>query len=70
MEKLEKHKSIVRLIVEEIANMMPSDNEVETQFIADDEHGHYLLSSVGWYNGQQRELNNLSKIGNPPIIEN
>jgi XisI protein len=58
MEKIEKHKKIVRKIAEEIAAMIPSDKEVETQLIADDEHGHYLISSVGWYNGQQRELNN------------
>lgn len=66
MEKLVKHKSIVRLVVHEIANMMPSDHQVETQFIADDEHGHYLLSSVGWYNGQQRELNNFVHIDVKP----
>lgn len=57
MEKVARHKRIVRQIVDEIAAMIPAEALVETQVIADDEHGHYLISSVGWLHGRQRELN-------------
>ena len=50
MDKVKKHKAIVRKVVEYIASISPSDEHVETQLIADDEHGHYLLYSVGWEN--------------------
>jgi hypothetical protein len=58
MEKIIQHKKIVRELVKDISAMIPFEPEVETQFIADDEHGHYLLTAVGWYNEQRRELNN------------
>lgn len=48
MDKIKKHQAIVREIVEEIAAMIPPEETVETQLITDDEHGHYLLTSVGW----------------------
>ncbi|MBO0931432.1 XisI protein [Fibrella aquatilis] len=49
MDKLTQHKAIVRRVVTEIAEMTPSDERAETQLITDDEHGHYVLFSVGWY---------------------
>lgn len=48
MDKIEKYKKIVRELMQEIANIAPSDEEVETQLIMDDERRHYLLYSVGW----------------------
>ncbi len=48
MDKVIKHKKIVRALVEYIASISPSDEHVATQLITDDEHGHYLLYSVGW----------------------
>lgn len=50
MDKIIKYKAIVRKLVEYIASISPSDANVETQLITDDEHGHYLLYSVGWEN--------------------
>lgn len=47
MDKVAQHKAIVRKVVEEIAQMSPSDQYVETQLITDDKHGHYILFSVG-----------------------
>lgn len=35
--------------------MVPSDKNVETQLIMDDERGHYLLFSVGWESNDYRE---------------
>lgn len=55
MDKITHHKAAVRKVVEEIAQMAPSDEKVETQLITDDEHGHYILFSVGWENEDYRE---------------
>lgn len=48
MDKLTHHKAIVRQLVEDIAQMNPSEEQSETQVIIDEERGHYLLFSVGW----------------------
>jgi XisI protein len=48
MDKVKKYKTIVKKLVEYIASISPSDEKVETQLIVDDQHGHYLLYSVGW----------------------
>ncbi|MBX2930226.1 MAG: XisI protein [Saprospiraceae bacterium] len=51
MDKITKYKTIVRKLVEEIGQLGSSSFEdVETQIITDDEHGHYLLYSNGWSN--------------------
>ena len=62
MEKIEKHKALVKGIVEEIAAMIPDSEPVETQTIIDDRHGHYLLSAVGWLNNKHREFNSFVHI--------
>ena len=56
MDKVEKYKKIVRKIAQEIADMTPSDEKSETQFIADDDNGHYVLFSVGWYDNKREYL--------------
>lgn len=48
MDKVKKYKAAARKVAEYIASISPSDENVETQLITDDEHGHYLLYSVGW----------------------
>jgi XisI protein len=48
MDKLNNHRSIIRSVVTEIAEMTPSDKNSETQLIMDDERGHYVLFSIGW----------------------
>lgn len=53
MDRLDKHKGIVRLVVEDIAAITPSDENSETQLIIDEERGHYLLFSVGWGNNRR-----------------
>ncbi len=52
MDTITQRKLIVRQLINEIADMTPSDEWSETQQVTDDEHGHYLLLSVGW--GDQR----------------
>lgn len=56
MDKLTTHKEIVRRVVTEIARMCPTDEQSETQLITDDEHGHYVLFSIGWYNNKREYL--------------
>ena len=56
MDKVEKYKKIVREIVREIAAMTPSDESSETQMIIDEEQGHFLLFSVGWYQNKREYL--------------
>ncbi|HRI62311.1 MAG TPA: XisI protein [Saprospiraceae bacterium] len=48
MEKVNQYKKIIRELCRELARMSPSDEQVETQLVMDDERGHYLLFSVGW----------------------
>lgn len=50
MDKVKKYKEIVRELVEYVASISPSSQDVETQKIIDDANGHYLLYSVGWEN--------------------
>lgn len=54
MDKVNQYKEIVTAFVHYIASISPSDDCVETQLIVDNEHGHYLLFSVGW-EGDYRE---------------
>jgi hypothetical protein len=56
MDKLAKYKKAAREIVEEVCAMIPPEDEVETQLVLDDERGHYILFSVGWYD-MHREYN-------------
>ena len=50
MDKLTKHKKIVRTLIEEIAEMTPPDENTETQTIMDEVRGYYLLFDVGFEN--------------------
>ena len=56
MDKIINHKEIVREIMQEIAEMNPSDEFSETQLITDDYKGHYLLFSIGWYQNKREYL--------------
>ncbi len=46
-------KQIVKQIVAEIGNMVPSDEFTETQTILDEERGHFVLFDIGWH-GKRR----------------
>jgi XisI protein len=49
MDKIDFYKKSVRRLAEEVANLgqLPDDN-IKTQLVTDDEHGHYLLYFNGW----------------------
>ena len=54
MDKVTKYKAIVRAVINEVGTLGKLPNEqIETQFITDDEHGHYLLYFNGW-KGEKR----------------
>ena len=49
MDKLKKYKAIVRELALETGKLGERpDDEVKTQFVFDDERGHYLLYFNGW----------------------
>jgi len=49
MDTVTEYKKVVRELVLGIGAMMPEDESgIENQIITDDQHGHYLLFSVGW----------------------
>lgn len=56
MDKITNYKEIVGDIVQEIANMTPSDDISETQLIMDSERGHYVLFSLGWHDNKREYL--------------
>ncbi len=50
MEKKLIYKKAVKKLVEEIGAMAPSNADITTQIMVDEEHGHYVLFSTGWKN--------------------
>ena len=56
MDKVSTYKKIVGEIVQEVADMTPTDESSETQLIMDLERGHFVLFSVGWYNNKREYL--------------
>lgn len=50
MDRIIKHKKIVKELVESIGKMTPNDETTETQIILDDSGGYYVLFDIGWEN--------------------
>ncbi len=48
MDKITSYKKIVKALANEIADLTPPDSQFEVARVLDDEHGHYLLYSLGW----------------------
>lgn len=48
MDRTDEYRLIVRRILDEVAQMMPSTPDVTTELICDDRNGHYQLGQVGW----------------------
>jgi hypothetical protein len=53
MDRVEQDRGIVKRIVQEYADLLPSFGDVQAETIFDDERGHYLLVYTGW-NGERR----------------
>jgi hypothetical protein len=54
MDTLNQYRQIIKSVINEIAEMTPSDENSETQLIIDEDRGHYVLFSIGWQ-GIRRE---------------
>ncbi len=53
MDKTIIYKQAVQQLMQELADMMPKEEDgVENQLIIDHEHGHYLIMGVGWEFGK------------------
>jgi hypothetical protein len=50
MADIEKYRTVLRKLLEQIRQLAPPDDEVETQMIIDTERDHYQLVQVGWQN--------------------
>lgn len=53
MDRIEQDRQIVKQIIREYADLLPSYGDVRTETIFDDERGHYLLVHTGW-DGKRR----------------
>jgi len=53
MDRVEQERQIIKRIIQEYAEILPSYSEVLAEAIFDDERGHYLLVYTGW-NGKRR----------------
>ncbi|MEI6408956.1 MAG: XisI protein [Bacteroidota bacterium] len=56
MDQVTAYKKLVGDIMQEVANMTPSDDVSETQLIIDMERGHFVLFSIGWYENKREYL--------------
>ncbi|WP_353929302.1 XisI protein [Okeanomitos corallinicola TIOX110] len=50
MEKIEQYRTYIQNLLTEYAQGSPSDDEVETQLIFDQERDHYQVVYAGWKN--------------------
>ena len=48
MDRTERYRTIIKELLTEVAGYTPSTEEVRTELIFDDEHGHYQICFVGW----------------------
>jgi hypothetical protein len=53
MDRLDQYRAVIKRILQEYADFLPSYADVQAQTIFDDEHGHYVLFYTGW-DGKRR----------------
>lgn len=53
MDKLERHRAIIRKVIEDYASCKMSHGQIETEAIMDDAKGHYEVMHTGW-DGERR----------------
>jgi hypothetical protein len=53
MDRIEQDRRIVKRIIQEYADLLPSFGDVQAEAIFDEERGHYLLVYTGW-DGKRR----------------
>jgi XisI protein len=54
MDKIALYKKIVRTLLERCAETEADEQQdLQTYLVADDQHGHYLLMTVGWHDNHR-----------------
>lgn len=48
MDTANELHAIIRRVFEEVGRMLPSEGQVRTELVCDDNNGHYQLGQVGW----------------------
>src|SRR6202035_3331512 len=48
MDRLERYRQIVRRVIEEYASYKPSNGQIDTEAIVDQDKDHYEVMHVGW----------------------
>lgn len=53
MDRDRTYRAAVKRLLQEVADMTPSEENIRTEFVSDDEVGHYQVGQVGW-DGKRR----------------
>ncbi len=53
MDRDNTYRAIVKRLLQEVADMTPSEGTIRTEFVCDDTIGHYQVGEVGW-DGKRR----------------
>ena len=48
MDRDNAYRAIVKRVLQEVADITPSDENIRTEFVCDEALGHYQVSQVGW----------------------
>src|SRR5436853_6549757 len=50
MDRDRAYRAIVKRVIQEVADVTPSEENIRTEFVCDETLGHYQLGQVGWEN--------------------
>jgi len=53
VDKLEKHRNIVKQIINEYAKLKPAYGEIQVETVFDEEQNRYIMTNVGWEDGKR-----------------
>jgi hypothetical protein len=53
MDRNDIYRGIVKRLLQEVADMTPSEENIRTEYVCDDNLGHYQVGQVGWDNKQR-----------------
>ena len=48
MDRDERYRAIVKRLLQEVAEITPSDENIRTELVCDETLGHYQIGQVGW----------------------
>jgi ketopantoate reductase len=50
MDRIDTYRTIIKRVIQEVADFAPTEEGVRKEIILDDANGHYQLLEVGWKN--------------------